>query len=138
MTALKFHWYLPTRGDSRFIGDSINRADGPGIVQSRPASIGYLGQIARSAEQLGFEAALTPTGVWCDGAWITTAMLSGVTESLKFLVAFRPGLLSPLLAAQQAGSFQNLSGGRLLLNVVTGAEDTEQRAYGDYLSKEQR
>jgi alkanesulfonate monooxygenase len=138
MSTLKFHWYLPTHGDSRYIGDSINRADGPGIDQSRPPSIPYLGQIARSAEQLGFEAALTPTGTWCSDAWITTAMLAGVTESLKFLVAFRPGLLSPYLAAQQTGTFQNLSGGRVLLNIVTGAEDSEQRAYGDFIGKDDR
>ena len=135
--ALTFHWYLPTHGDSRYVGDSVH-SDRPGIAQSRPASVPYLGQIARSAEQLGFSAALTPTGVWCDDAWITTAMLSGVTERLKFLVAFRPGLLSPFLAAQQAGTFQNLSGGRLLLNIVTGAEDAEQRAYGDFIGKDER
>ena len=45
-------------------------------ASGRPASVGYLGQIARSAEQLGFEAALTPTGAWCEDAWLSTAMLS--------------------------------------------------------------
>ena len=39
----------------------------------RAPDIDYLGQIARSAEQLGFEAALTPTGSWCEDAWVTTA-----------------------------------------------------------------
>jgi alkanesulfonate monooxygenase len=98
----------------------------------------YLGQIARSAEQLGFDAALTPTGAWCEDAWVSTAMLSAVSERLKFLVAFRPGLTSPFLAAQMAGTFQNLSGGRLLLNVVTGGESREQRMFGDFLDKEER
>jgi len=98
----------------------------------------YLGQIARSAEQLGFEAALTPTGAWCEDAWVSTAMLSSVSERLKFLVAFRPGLTAPFLAAQMAGSFQNLSGGRLLLNVVTGGESHEQRMFGDFLDKDGR
>ena len=104
----------------------------------RPASLGYLGQIARSAEQLGFEAALTPTGAWCEDAWLATGMLTEVTERLKFIVAFRPGLLSPTLAAQMAATFQRYSSGRLLLNVVTGGEGTEQRAYGDFLGKAQR
>ncbi|WP_280505459.1 LLM class flavin-dependent oxidoreductase, partial [Nocardia farcinica] len=98
----------------------------------------YLGQIARSAEQLGYVGALTPTGAWCEDAWITTAMLSSVSERLKFLVAFRPGLISPFLAAQMAGTFQNLSGGRLLLNVVTGGESHEQRMFGDFLDKDER
>jgi alkanesulfonate monooxygenase len=137
MTDLKFHWFLPTNGgDGRYIvGGGHGTPAGSG---GRPASVAYLGQVARSAEQLGFEAALTPTGAWCEDAWITTAMLSSVSERLKFLVAFRPGLVSPFLAAQMAGTFQNLSGGRLLLNVVTGGESHEQQMYGDFLDKDDR
>ncbi|MBO4160920.1 LLM class flavin-dependent oxidoreductase [Micromonospora antibiotica] len=135
---LTFHWFLPTYGDSRDIvggghGVAVGTAGG-----ARPATVAYLGQIARSAEQLGFVGALTPTGAWCEDAWLATAMLAEVTERLKFLVAFRPGLLSPTLAAQMAATFQRLSGGRLLLNVVTGGESAEQRAYGDFLDKDAR
>ena len=137
--SLTFHWFLPTNGgDGR---DVVGGGHGADVVQSsngRPASVAYLGQIARSAEQLGFEAALTPTGAWCEDAWVTTAMLSPLTERLKFLVAFRPGLLSPFLAAQMAATYQNLSGGRLLLNVVTGGESREQRMFGDFLDKDGR
>ncbi|SCF01055.1 alkanesulfonate monooxygenase [Micromonospora matsumotoense] len=135
---LTFHWFLPTYGDSRDIvggghGVAVGTAGG-----ARPATVAYLGQIARTAEQLGFVGALTPTGAWCEDAWLATAMLSEVTERLKFLVAFRPGLLSPTLAAQMAATFQRLSGGRLLLNVVTGGEAAEQRSYGDFLDKDAR
>ena len=135
--SLRFHWFLPTNGgDGRHVvGGGHGVAAG---TSGRPASVGYLGQIARSAEQLGFEAALTPTGAWCEDAWLSTAMLSSVSERLKFLVAFRPGLTSPTLAAQMAATFQNMSGGRLLLNVVTGGESAEQRAYGDFLDKDAR
>src|SRR3954451_7311644 len=137
MSELTFHWFLPTNGgDGRdVVGGGHGAAVGPA---GRPASVPYLGQIARSAEQLGFEAALTPTGAWCEDAWVSTAMISSVSQRLKFLVAFRPGLTSPYLAAQMAGTFQNLSGGRLLLNVVTGGESHEQRMYGDYLDKDAR
>lgn len=135
---LTFHWFLPTYGDSRDIvggghGVAVGTAGG-----ARPATVAYLGQIARTAEQLGSVGALTPTGAWCEDAWLATAMLSEVTERLKFLVAFRPGLLSPTLAAQMAATFQRLSGGRLLLNVVTGGEAVEQRSYGDFLDKDAR
>ena len=65
-------------------------------------------------------------------------MLAEVTERLKFLVAFRPGLLSPTLGAQMAATYQRHSGKRLLLNVVTGGESHEQRAYGDFLDKPAR
>ena len=136
--SLHFHWFLPTNGDGRdIVGGGQGVATGSaGAI--RPASLGYPGQIARSAEQLGFEAALTPTGMWCEDAWLATGMLTEVTRRLKFLVAFRPGLTSPLLAAQMAATFQRYSQGRLLLNVVTGGESAEQRAYGDFLPKAER
>ncbi|MDP9796519.1 alkanesulfonate monooxygenase [Catenuloplanes nepalensis] len=136
--SLTFHWFLPTSGDSRdIVGGGHGVAPGA-AARARPATTAYLGQIARSAEQLGFEGVLTPTGAWCEDAWITTAMLTEVTERLKFLVAFRPGLLSPTLAAHMATTYQRLSQGRVLLNVVTGGESAEQRAYGDFLDKEGR
>lgn len=83
--------------------------------------------MALAAEELGFDGALTPTGLWCDDAWVTTAMLTQATKRLKFMVAFRPGLLSPTLAAQMAATFQRHSGGRLLLNVVSGGDAEEPR-----------
>jgi alkanesulfonate monooxygenase len=136
--ALSFHWFLPTYGDSRYIvggGHGLPAGTAGGI---RAPTLAYLGQIARSAEQLGFIGALTPTGAWCEDAWLATAMLAEVTESLKFLVAFRPGLIAPTLAAQMAATYQNYSKGRLLLNVVVGGEAHEQRAYGDFLGKDER
>ncbi|HEY4007595.1 MAG TPA: LLM class flavin-dependent oxidoreductase [Pseudonocardia sp.] len=135
---IKVHWFLPTYGDGRQLvggGHGVPVGSAGGV---RPATLGYLTQIARAAEGLGFEAALTPTGMWCEDAWLTTAMLSRETERLKFLVAFRPGMLTATLAAQMAATYQRHSGGRLLLNIVTGGEPTEQRGYGDFLSKDER
>ncbi|MEW2211742.1 LLM class flavin-dependent oxidoreductase [Streptomyces globisporus] len=136
--SLTFHWFLPTNGDSRHVvggghGTPVTAAGG-----DRPPTVRYLAQIARAAEDLGFTGALTPTGAWCEDAWLTTAMVSQHTERLKFLVAFRPGFVSPTLAAQMASTFQRQSDGRLLLNVVTGGESHEQRAYGDFLDKDAR
>ena len=104
----------------------------------RAPTVGYIGQIARSAEQLGFAGALLPTSSWCEDGWVMAAALSQVTERFKFLVAYRPGLVSPLLAAQMAATLQRVSGGRLLLNVVTGGDDVEQARFGDRLSKPER
>ncbi|HVT66099.1 MAG TPA: LLM class flavin-dependent oxidoreductase, partial [Trebonia sp.] len=134
------HWYLPTNGDSRDIVGSGDRSQETlgAVAGFRAPSIDYLGQVARSAEQLGYEAVLTPTGTWCEDAWIFTAALSQVTTRLKFLVAFRPGFISPVLAAHQAATFQRVSAGRLLLNVVTGGDSVEQRRYGDTLGHDER
>ncbi|WP_432100538.1 LLM class flavin-dependent oxidoreductase [Streptomyces sp. WAC 04229] len=138
MSSLTFHWFLPTSGDSRDVVGGGHGAPDTGTGRRRPPTVAYLGQIARAAENLGFVGALTPTGAWCEDAWLTTAMVSQATERLKFLVAFRPGFVSPTLAAQMASTFQRQTGGRLLLNVVTGGESREQRAYGDFLDKDAR
>jgi alkanesulfonate monooxygenase len=137
------HWFLPTNGDSRSdlsLGNAVGAA-GSRVTDGgteRAPDVGYMGQIARSAEQLGFTGALTPTSSWCEDAWVMTAALTQVTERFKFLVAFRPGLMSPTLAAQMAATYQRVSGGRLLLNVVTGGDDVEQQRFGDHLSKQGR
>ncbi|MET7275369.1 LLM class flavin-dependent oxidoreductase [Streptomyces flaveolus] len=136
--SLTFHWFLPTNGDSRDVVGGGHGTPATASGRDRPPTVAYLSQIARAAENLGFAGALTPTGAWCEDAWLTTAMVSQHTERLRFLVAFRPGLLSPTLAAQMASTFQRQTGGRLLLNVVTGGESREQRAFGDFLDKDAR
>jgi alkanesulfonate monooxygenase len=131
----RFHWFLPTGGDGRSLAAGVHGlgigGPGPAGSAARPASLDYLTQLARAADSLGYEAVLTPTGAHCEDAWIVTAALIAATRRLKFLVAFRPGLVEPALAAHMAATFQQLSGGRLLLNVVTGSSGAEQRGYGD-------
>ncbi|CAM5744702.1 Methanesulfonate monooxygenase [Streptomyces afghaniensis] len=136
--SLTFHWFLPTNGDSRHVVGGGQGTPATASERDRPPTVAYLSQIARAAEEVGFAGALTPTGTWCEDAWLTTAMVSQNTERLKFLVAFRPGLISPTLAAQMASTFQRQTGGRLLLNVVTGGDNREQRAFGDFLDKDSR
>ncbi|MFI7342787.1 LLM class flavin-dependent oxidoreductase [Streptomyces sp. NPDC050085] len=142
---VSLHWFLPTGGDGRtlvdrhaFSGGALQRTPGGGVAGVRAPRLDYLIQIAKAAEQLGFEAVLTPTGTWCEDAWLTTVALAQHTERLKFLVAFRPGVISPVLAAQMASTYQRLTQGRLLLNVVTGGDSTEQRRYGDHLDHDRR
>jgi alkanesulfonate monooxygenase len=144
MSRLRLHWFLPTNGDSRTdlsLGNAVG-AHGSRIEdrpdEARRGDIGYISQVARAAEQLGFEAALTPTSSWCEDAWVMTAALSQLTTSFKYLVAFRPGLVSPTLAAQMAATYQRVSGERLLLNVVVGGDGVEQRRYGDWSAKDER
>lgn len=129
---MRVHWFLPTGGDSRDILPSDPDA------HRRPPSRDYLAQVARACDDLGFDAALTPCGTACEDAWISTASLIGATDRLKFLVAFRPGLLSPTLAAQMASTYQRMSAGRLLINIVVGAEDHELARFGDVAPKDER
>jgi alkanesulfonate monooxygenase len=136
--SVTLHWFLPTSGDGRTIVERFHANRSLGAPAQREPDIDYLGQIARAAEQLGFTGVLTPTGTWCEDAWLTTAALIGQTEKLKFLVAFRPGVISPTLAAQMAATYQRISRGRLLLNVVTGGDAIEQQRFGDWHDHDQR
>ncbi len=134
---LKFHWYLPTHGDTTTIAD--NRGSAAARAQSHlQPTLENLTTLGRTAEQLGFEAVLTPTGSHCEDSWIATAALAQHTRRLKYLVAFRPGVLSPTLAAQQVSTYQRFTGNRLALNVVTGGDDSEMRRYGDRIDKSAR
>ncbi|MBE7194465.1 LLM class flavin-dependent oxidoreductase [Gordonia polyisoprenivorans] len=134
-----FHWFLPTSGDGREVIGGLQSAGILGTASAiRPPDLDYLALVAKTAERLGFESVLTPTGTWCHDAWLTTAALIRETSRLKFLVAFRPGLITPTLAAQQAATFAEFSGGRLALNIVTGGGAQEQARFGDRLTKEQR
>jgi alkanesulfonate monooxygenase len=129
---VRLHWFLPTTGDGRTLVERFHASGSPSSDVVRRPDIDYLAQIAQAAERLGFDGVLTPTGTWCEDSWLTTAALLRETRTLKFLVAFRPGLISPTLAAQMAGTYQRISGGRLLLNVVTGGDAVEQRRFGDW------
>ena len=130
--SLKLHWFLPTSGDSRTV--TPFGPDG----HFRPPTLEYIAQVAQAADRLGFDGVLTPTGTPCEDAWLMTAALIRETERLKFLVAFRPNALTPTLAAQKAATFQRISDGRLLLNVVTGGDDDEQQRFGDWLDHDHR
>ena len=122
-------WFLPTSGDGPYLGSREG---------ARPAEFGYLREIACAADRLGFGGVLLPTGPACLDGWTTASALAPLTERLKFLVALRPGVLSPALAARQAVALDQFSNGRLLLNVVTGGNPTDLQADGLYLSHEER
>jgi alkanesulfonate monooxygenase len=122
-------WFIPTRGDSRYLGTSEG---------ARAASYDYFRQIAVAADTLGYEGVLLPTGRSCEDAWIVASSLIPATKRLKFLVAVRPGIASPGLSARMASTFDRLSGGRLLINVVTGGDAAELAGDGLFADHDTR
>jgi alkanesulfonate monooxygenase len=130
---MQFHWFLPTRGDGREVGPATAVIGTAASALRRPATLDYLGAVAQAAEQSGFAGVLTPVGAGCPDPWVVCSAVAARTRRLEFLVALRPGFALPTLVAQQAAAFQELTGGRLRLNVVTGGDPVEQRAYGDFL-----
>lgn len=138
--SLQLHWYLPTSGDGRGIVGWVHSriATSDPRPTDRAPDIEYLTDIARAAERLAFKAVLTPTGTWCEDPWVTTAALTRETQTLKFIVAFRPDALAPTLAAQMCTTYQRISRGRLLLNLVIGSDEEEQHRFGDWLGHDER
>lgn len=122
-------WFIPTHGDSRYLGT----AEG-----GRQVSLDYMKQVAIAADTLGYDGVLLPTGRSCEDAWVTASALIGFTQRLKFLVALRPGLTAPSAAARMAATFDRLSGGRLLINVVTGGDPTELDGDGLFNTHDER
>ncbi|NNM71342.1 FMNH2-dependent alkanesulfonate monooxygenase [Enterovirga aerilata] len=126
---IHFFWFIPTHGDGSYLGSER---------QQRPAEFPYFKQIAQAVDQLGFEGVLLPTGQSCEDSWITATGLATVTERLKFLVALRPGVVSPSFAARQTAALDRLSNGRLLLNVVVGGNPVELAGDGVFLPHDER
>jgi alkanesulfonate monooxygenase len=126
---LDFFWFIPTHGDGNYLGSER---------QQRPPEHDYLREIAQAVDRLGFPGVLLPTGQSCEDSWITAAGLATQTERLKFLVALRPGVTSPVFAARQTAALDRLSNGRLLLNVVVGGNPRELAGDGVFLPHDQR
>jgi alkanesulfonate monooxygenase len=122
-------WFLPTHGDSRYLGTSHG---------GRSVDLAYLKQVAQAADQLGYFGVLIPTGKSCEDSWVVASALAPLTEKLRFLVAVRPGLLPPTLAARMTATLDRLSAGRLLINVVTGDDPIENKGDGIHLSHAER
>ena len=122
-------WFLPTHGDSRYLGTSIG---------GRNVDLNYLKQVAQAADTLGYFGVLIPTGRSCEDSWIVASALAPLTEKLRYLVAVRPGLLSPTLAARMTATLDRISNGRLLINVVTGGDPIENKGDGIHYSHEER
>lgn len=127
--SLNLFWFLPLHGDGHYLGTNQG---------ARVLSHDYLRQIAVAADTQGYDGVLLPTGRGCEDAWITAASLISATQRLKFLVALRPGLNNPVLAARMAATFDRLSGGRLLINIVTGGDPGELEGDGVFADHAQR
>jgi alkanesulfonate monooxygenase len=122
-------WFLPTHGDGRYLGTSIG---------GRVVDHAYLAEIAQAADRLGYYGVLIPTGRSCEDSWVVASSLVPLTKQLRYLIAFRPGLLNPSLAARMAATFDRISNGRLLINIVTGGDPTENSGDGIFLPHDER
>lgn len=121
---VEFGWFIPTTGDGKYIG----------VKPERESTGEYMVEVGKAAEEAGFTFALIPTGGACIDSWIVGSQVAAHTKILKPLVAFRPGLIAPVLAARMAASLDVVSGGRALVNVVSGGSPDDLAATGDPLA----
>ena len=122
-------WFLPTHGDGRYLGSEIG---------ARHVTLPYLSQIARAADDLGYFGVLLPTGRSCEDSWVIASAMVPLTERLRFLVAVRPGLQEPAVAARMTATLDRISNGRLLVNVVTGGDPLEAKGDGIFMDHGER
>jgi dimethylsulfone monooxygenase len=99
----------------------------------------YVSRLARRAEEIGYDLTLIAElnlndikGVEAPSldAWSTTAALAAVTNKLELMVAVRPTFHYPALLAKQAANIDQISNGRLTLNVVSSWWADEATKYG--------
>ncbi|MDR2789828.1 MAG: LLM class flavin-dependent oxidoreductase, partial [Campylobacteraceae bacterium] len=102
--SLNVFWFLPTGGDTRYLGKSAS---------ARPASNVYLKQIATTAESFGYDGLLIPTGSGSVDPFITAATLANVTSKIKLLVALRTSATGgPTVFARQTATLDEALKGR--------------------------
>jgi alkanesulfonate monooxygenase len=122
-------WFLPTHGDSRYLGTTLG---------GRNVDFSYLRQIAEAADRLGYYGVLLPTGRSCEDSWVVASSVAPWTERLRYLVAVRPGLQTPTVAARMTATLDRITNGRLLINVVTGGDPIENKGDGIFLDHNER
>ncbi len=122
-------WFLPTHGDGRYLASATG---------GRALTFDYMRQVAQAADQLGYWGMLLPTGRSCEDSWVVGSTVAPFTKQLRFLIALRPGIMSPIVGARMAAALDRATDGRLLINVVTGGDPVELKGDGQWLSHDER
>ena len=130
---IDFHWRIPSHGEpsshrSRkpFRGDWYPGDDGRRLLglagggEDGFTYLDYVIEVARAAEISGFQGGLIPSFPMTDEPWAISSFLAQETKTFRFMIAFQPGFLNPVVAARMTASLQRISGGRTLYNIITG------------------
>jgi alkanesulfonate monooxygenase len=137
---LRFHWMLPKGGEVAMkTAQETNRV--LTTMSSSPAALpdmkGWI-KFARQAENSGIESVLLSFSRYEPDTILIACAMGMATRKLKFIVAYRLGLMQPTTFVQQINTLSALIGGRVALNVVAGSSTAEQHGYGDFLEHDER
>ncbi len=138
------YWRIPMSGDrSSWRNHPKRRGDwspsvpgslAPGRRAGEPDGLSYVEhivEVARATEAAGFVGGLLPSFPQTDDPWVAAAAAARATTTYRFMVAFQPGFLHPVHAARMSATFQRLSRGRLVFNIITGGGGPAQLWWGD-------
>jgi alkanesulfonate monooxygenase len=110
------------------------RSDSPA---PRPDIPGWT-RFARQAEDAGIEQVLISFSRYEPDPFVVACALGQAVKKLKFIIAYRSGLMQPTTFVQQMNTVSALTNGRVSFNIVAGSSSEEQRGYGDFLSHDER
>lgn len=138
--SLRFHWMFPKGGEVGM--KTAQETSRVATTQARsPAALpdmeGWT-RFARSAEEAGIESVLLSFSRYEPDTIFVACAVGQVTTKLKFIVAYRMGLMQPATFVQQINTLSGVIGGRVSLNIVAGSSTLEQRGYGDFLDHDER
>jgi alkanesulfonate monooxygenase len=142
---LRFHWMLPKSGEVVVRGTQTPREAARFRVEStqvdspaaKPAMEGWV-HFAQHAEAAGIESVLVALNRYEPDPLMISCALGLATKRLKFIAAYRSGLMQPTIFVQQVNTVSGLIDGRIDLNLVAGSSTEEQHGYGDFLAHDER
>jgi len=142
---LRFHWMLPKSGEVVVRGSQTPRQAAQYRVEStlvnspaaKPEMEGWI-HFAQQAEKAGIESVLVALNHYEPDPLMISCALGRETKHLRFIVAYRSGLMHPTIFVQQVNTLSGLIDGRVDLNMVAGSSTAEQHGYGDFLAHDER
>lgn len=93
---------------------------------------------ARQAEEAGIDSVLISFSRYEPDPFIVACALGQAVKKLKFIIAYRSGLMQPTTFVQQMNTVSALIEGRVSFNIVAGSSSEEQHGYGDFLLHDER
>ena len=98
----------------------------------------YVRTLAQAHEHAGFDRILVPASATSPDPLLTVAYAAAHTQRIRFLLAHRPGFVSPTLAARQFATLDHYTGGRVAVHYISGGSDVDQQRDGDFVDHDER
>lgn len=121
------------------IGVRPEGADGAAVhVIGGEIDAAWVRDFSRAHERAGFDKVLVGYTATAADGFLVASHAAAHTERLGYLIAHRPGFVTPTLAARKAATLDQFTGGRVSLHIITGGSDADQAKDGDWLDHDTR